>query len=518
MVKRRRLSETPRDATFNAYRGWTGIPGTTIDAIQAADTTPESFWKQYASQRKPVILKGHSLSTNLDQLADQAGDVIVDVESRFSDTAYFGMGNKHKMDFKSFINAIQKGQSNLYLTTQKAAMGPDGQPELASPLLSRLLNLNDEGGDTGDGARNDDTTTTMNKNTFPLRPSVTGNLVPHAINLWMGCTSTTNQGSSSRLHHDFHDNIYHMLQGRKTFLLYPPSTATCMYTKGTICHIHPNGRIVYTSMTDMGNIPKADGSTEMEVGIWLRRTKAEEALAEAEAAVEKGDVGSRAMLEKAEEELDDVLMRALQTGGDLDDEEDAGDGDGGGTQDPDSFSMVDLKLTDKQLRQKFPLFPGKSAAIYADIKEGDVLYLPAGWFHEVISFGSRNGNVHCAVNYWFYPPDNINNKDEDGYKRPYVSLYWPEFWKEREARYRSDGGVDLMMMEEHEEDDCSSEEEEETASSSEEEDDDREMSPLPPTQKMVYGYFGYGRRRELFRFIGLKDCTGGESGGGCCRD
>jgi hypothetical protein len=280
-----------------------------------------------------------------------------------------------------------------------------------------------------------------------------------------------------------------------------------MYTKGTIRHIYPNGRVVYTCTatngSDRGNVPKADGSTEREVGIWLRRTKAEEALAEAEAAVERGDVGSMKMLEKAEEELDEVLMRALETGGGGDDDDGDDDDDddrgGGGTQDPDSFSMVDLKLTDKQLRQKFPLFPGKSAAIYADLEEDDIFYLPAGWFHEVTSYGGHNStdssnNVHFAVNYWFYPPDNINSKEEDGYKRPYVSLYWPEFWKEREARYRSDGGGDLTMMEEEEEEE-------------EDDEEDREIPPLSPTQRRMYGYFGYGRRRELFRFIRLKDCT-----------
>ena len=52
-------------------------------------------------------------------------------------------------------------------------------------------------------------------------------------------------GSSSGLHHDFHDNLYLLLRGCKHFELYPPTMASLMYTNGTISKIHPNGRIVY---------------------------------------------------------------------------------------------------------------------------------------------------------------------------------------------------------------------------------------------------------------------------------
>ena len=52
-------------------------------------------------------------------------------------------------------------------------------------------------------------------------------------------------GSSSGLHHDFHDNLYVLLRGRKRFVLYPPSSAGRMYTHGEIAQIFPNGRIQY---------------------------------------------------------------------------------------------------------------------------------------------------------------------------------------------------------------------------------------------------------------------------------
>jgi hypothetical protein len=53
---------------------------------------------------------------------------------------------------------------------------------------------------------------------------------------------------------------------------------------------------------------------------------------------------------------------------------------------PPSFSHVDLSLPPAQLAARFPLFPGKHTALVVELVAGDMLYLPAGWFHEVTSF------------------------------------------------------------------------------------------------------------------------------------
>lgn len=52
-------------------------------------------------------------------------------------------------------------------------------------------------------------------------------------------------GSSSGLHHDYHDNLYVLIKGKKRFKLYDPKHAENMYTVGKISEIHKNGRIVY---------------------------------------------------------------------------------------------------------------------------------------------------------------------------------------------------------------------------------------------------------------------------------
>ena len=59
------------------------------------------------------------------------------------------------------------------------------------------------------------------------------------------CKGLGSAGSTSGLHHDYHDNLYVLLRGRKTVRLFPPSLADRLYTYGTIELVHPNGRIVY---------------------------------------------------------------------------------------------------------------------------------------------------------------------------------------------------------------------------------------------------------------------------------
>jgi hypothetical protein len=53
-----------------------------------------------------------------------------------------------------------------------------------------------------------------------------------------------------------------------------------------------------------------------------------------------------------------------------------------------------------------------------------MLYLPAGWFHNVTSFGSGPGG-HAAFNYWFHPPDG------PAPDRPYATPFWERDWAAR---------------------------------------------------------------------------------------
>lgn len=71
---------------------------------------------------------------------------------------------------------------------------------------------------------------------------------------------------------------------------------------------------------------------------------------------------------------------------------------------------------------------GKWAASVADVSAGEMLYLPAGWFHEVTSVGGPEAGGHLALNYWMHPPDNLHASPSDS---PYVHLLWPALWQKR---------------------------------------------------------------------------------------
>lgn len=84
---------------------------------------------------------------------------------------------------------------STHLSFQELDLDPNGRPALMSAPLDSL------------------------RDDFPLRPRLAGALVPQNVNLWMGHTKSG--GSSSGLHHDFHDNLYMLLRGKKTFRCAP---------------------------------------------------------------------------------------------------------------------------------------------------------------------------------------------------------------------------------------------------------------------------------------------------------
>lgn len=94
---------------------------------------------------------------------------------------------------------------------------------------------------------------------------------------------------------------------------------------------------------------------------------------------------------------------------------------------PDSFSRI--KTQDLHAW----LFEGKDAAscglqdlaenttpFVAEMEAGDMLYLPSSWCHEVTSISEQSDNWHIAFNYWFHPPDDLED-----YENPYTDkLAW----------------------------------------------------------------------------------------------
>ena len=238
-----------------------------------------------------------------------------------------------------------------------------------------------------------------------------------------------------------------------------------------------------------------DGSSAQDVALWRARKAAEKEVAAAELAVKRGEAGAARRLKEAEQKLEDVLEQeldqALEEGEDMDEDSEEEEeeeeeeavaggkgkgakqnrgagkqglkGKGGGeTRDegnPPSFCRVSAAgMAAAALAKKFPDFPGAQAALECEMEAGSMLYLPAGWFHEVTSYsGNGSGDTaaaagastrsrkaagaakaqdagpdggHMALNYWFHPPDNLDPSNQ-GFRKPYLSGYWSSLWRER---------------------------------------------------------------------------------------
>ncbi|KAL3929144.1 MAG: hypothetical protein SGBAC_012338 [Bacillariaceae sp.] len=456
--KRQKGGVSPR----NRYAGWT-VPSNqhTLESVDIDAITPESFYKDYIRLRKPVVIRGSlqkiANAPNLDHwkstdyLREKAGDASVVVEERSSKQDSFGKGNEKAMTFGELLDLIAKGDDRHYLTTQDVEANEDGRPDLMAPFMKRF------------------------QNDFPLRPNLMGNLVPQNINVWMGNNS---DGASSGLHHDYHDNLYLVLKGKKRFRLFSPIDTEKMYTRGKLLQVHPNGRINYEGeeTTAYGADLKSDAAAKAAT----QKEQADTMLAQAEQDVENGLDGAQERLEAAEAAMDGALEALLDAeadddadedenkdGGTLlfsslgakfdeeDEEEDDGeeneeyyDGEGDEPEqdskpsaitpsrrlvdktvkNPDNFSRVPFDVLDdeKELTKSFPEVL-KAKAAFCAVEKGECLYLPASWFHEVQSFGDGKGG-HLAMNYWFHPPDAV-----DSFEQPYTTSFWPNDFEQRFA-------------------------------------------------------------------------------------
>jgi hypothetical protein len=121
-------------------------------------------------------------------------------------------------------------------------------------------------------------------------------------------------------------------------------------------------------------------------------------------------------------------VRRKRPAADEDEEEEEEESLAVGEGDPPSFSRVDTFLPEDRLRAEFPLFveARDRSMVTVEVNAGEMLYLPAGWFHEVRSVGLPPLG-HLAFNYWFHPPDGLT------VEKPYVSDFWEMDWKSRKS-------------------------------------------------------------------------------------
>lgn len=253
-------------------------------------------------------------------------------------------------------------------------------------------------------------------------------------------------GSSSGLHHDYHDNLYVLVRGKKRFRLYSPDQAEDLATNGTIDRVYFNGRISYVDAETRADGRPIDFSGE-EDGDEDDFSAMNESSNHQDVVIGKGfDYVS-----SGEEE--EEYFRENNAVDDFDEEMDGvEDYDGPGQDNAkhneniahaeekdkpvDSFSRINFNNKDRSdIVKEFPTFEKCNECI-VNVEAGQMLYLPCGWFHEVTSFseGTNNSsttgddamkNCHMAVNYWFHPPDRLSNE-----ARPYSSDFWEKYLNE----------------------------------------------------------------------------------------
>lgn len=440
------------------YRGYVPSEG---DAVQRepASISTERMWQDYIHPRRPCILNGllddaewkGSRWTDLAYLRKKAGAAVVRVEPVHPEEDCFGTSTpRTTMSFGEYLDMIQDADAagKYYLTTQyelDAEEEDEDEDDLDDgPPLDTLL----------------PSPTNKLASDFPRNPRVLGNLVLQQCNLWLG---NGKQHKSSGLHHDFHDNLYLLLSGRKRFVLFPPSANEHLHLRGNVQKVHANGLLVYE---DPGRI-RADGLDALDAAHWRvaacarrlheapapkksKKTKASGpqrkyddakeaylALREsyamgdddvdwdnADAADwdDEGDVDGLAL--DGEEDDEDYDVEGGDDGEEVEDDkeddkeaavntEEANDD----ANEPPSFSLIRPHILHKHFGVEPPipppsevehsaLVPGAACPkpLVVDLRPGEMLYLPASWFHEVTSAATDDG-PHMALNYWMHPPD-----------------------------------------------------------------------------------------------------------------
>jgi len=303
------------DALPYGYSGFRPDKNWDIPRIRPSISS-DHFFDQFVSLRKPVIIegtlidpewKGHLWSNTY--LKEKAGKAVLKVEQSNPD-GHFGTGlSRLNMTFSEFLEK-NSSDCTIYLTTQYNDQevedvnedDSEQDPTLAVAEIRKSMMPSHVAELFGD---------------FPLKPSLLGNLIPQQFNIWMG---NSKNGSSSGLHHDFHDNLYVLLRGQKRFTIICPAEAPNLYTNGTIAQIHPNGLINYE-----GNLTRSDGVPELEA----THLKIEEVQIELDQLRENGESEEEInKVEKKQEALMEILLKAsggvslLEDDGDDEEEDD----------------------------------------------------------------------------------------------------------------------------------------------------------------------------------------------------
>lgn len=209
-----------------------------VDMIRVDHPLPvEDFYFNYFTARKPVIIRTRFLAelgwrTHLwsnEYLNFKAGTHTVLVQKRQNNQIFLPENSGYYpvlfRDFLANVMANPVGDDTTYLNLQNL-----GNNQVLEPPALQLI---------GD---------------FSI-PVYFKDLMLRCINVWMGNSRTT---ITTPLHHDFNDNLYVVVEGRKHFTLFPPDQASNLYTRGQLLEVGANGIITYADITNMPHVSLLD--------------------------------------------------------------------------------------------------------------------------------------------------------------------------------------------------------------------------------------------------------------------
>ncbi|GMH79976.1 hypothetical protein TrST_g2807 [Triparma strigata] len=387
---------------MSSYTGSTEAP---LTYEKSSVPSPKNFNISHVAARRPAVLRACLAELELGFLEEitpelcnkLAGESTVEISISAPSTKP-GNPNSNSfrpsdsvlktMKFEEFHNLLMAGNSSsestaYYLTTQQIPLSATGRPALSSVPCTQLLSH-------------------FKMNPY-VAPPLLGDLIPVNYNLWLGTAQkakTKKAKTNSGLHHDYHDNLYVLLEGYKKFVIFPPTASYCDGVD-TIRRVHANGRIVHKEQEEedewLGAID------ELGVRDGVRRLNELDKVKEGiEKRIEEGD-------EEAEEEFDDILdeILMLESGGGGNEEYFSGDEDDGEETEERAEKRAKVEEKPRMDPPNFSTKPMPEGAFEIELQAGDCLFLPAGWYHQVQSGaaeGKSNKGYHAAFNFWFHPP------------------------------------------------------------------------------------------------------------------
>jgi jumonji domain-containing protein 7 len=319
--------------------------GHSNDGIPVYETlpNPDDFFRQHVAVNRPCVIrrqgtigsldnlhaaKSSDLSLQVDVTPDGHGDCLRQVQFKDSTepVSCFVKPMECRMKWNEFRHALEK----------KASTVPNDTESKSQPIHNRVFTTCESQEVSGHDipppqhavmyySRQNDCLRTelqplwqthlhnFSKPLLQWAAQVFQQETPEAVNLWMG-----NADAVSSMHKDPYENVYHVLQGTKTFVLVPPAYAPMLQEKSV-----PSGHFQWDDKTDQWKV-------QLDIN------------------AETGQV--------------------------------------------ETVPWITVDVTKKE--------PSSSRIPYrvVRVEAGDVLYLPALWFHRVSQQGAP---ATIAINYWF---------------------------------------------------------------------------------------------------------------------